>query len=100
MLASLVAHTAQVYSLSSLVNLLSSFPSSSLNEIHVQWFAGLRGAVAFVCALAFPQRQIDESRGYVITTTAAMAILICYISPFERPTDLRQHVGPLSFFAH
>lgn len=41
--------------------------------MHVLWFAGLRGAVAFMCALSFPQNSTAKNRGVVITTTIMVA---------------------------
>eukprot|EP00927_Polykrikos_kofoidii_P017595 TRINITY_DN18036_c0_g1_i1.p1 TRINITY_DN18036_c0_g1~~TRINITY_DN18036_c0_g1_i1.p1 ORF type:complete len:554 (+),score=64.65 TRINITY_DN18036_c0_g1_i1:67-1662(+) len=75
-LACLVGRAAHVYPFSFAVNVLCSCSSQkklSMNEQHVVWFAGLRGAVAFMCALGFPMRSEGEDpesrRSLVIFTT-------------------------------
>jgi len=39
------------------VNRCSTAKALSRPEQHVVWFAGLRGAVAFMCALRFPENK-------------------------------------------
>jgi NhaP-type Na+/H+ or K+/H+ antiporter len=72
-LACLVGRAAQVYPCGFVTNVVSSATRFELKEMHVQWFAGLRGAVAFMCALSFPQHGLSQNRGVVLTTTVTIA---------------------------
>merc|ERR1712203_244908 len=49
-----IGRAAHVYPCGWAVNCCSSSTPLNLREQHIQWFAGLRGAVAFMCALTFP----------------------------------------------
>jgi len=54
LLGCLLGRACNVYPIALLANVCSSGPKHSLREQHVAWFAGLRGAIAFMCALSFP----------------------------------------------
>lgn len=84
-LACLVGRAAQVYPLGVMVNCCSHSTKFSFKEMHVAWFAGLRGAVAFMCALAFP----GENRGYIIATTITVAFLSMVFMGWPTPAFLR-----------
>jgi hypothetical protein len=71
-LACLVGRAAHVYPLGCFVNCVSRSTKFTIKEMHVQWWGGgLRGAVAFMCSLAFP----GENRGFVIATTIIVTFL-------------------------
>jgi len=53
-LGCLVGRLFNVYPISFVVNMTSKSQRLTTNEIHVVWFAGLRGAIAFMCAMRFP----------------------------------------------
>jgi hypothetical protein len=84
-LACLIGRAAQVYPLGCLANCLSRSTKFTVKEMHVQWCAGLRGAVAFMCALAFP----GENRGFVIATTIIIAFLSMVLMGWPTPCILR-----------
>eukprot|EP00450_Noctiluca_scintillans_P010667 CAMPEP_0194485158 /NCGR_PEP_ID=MMETSP0253-20130528/6253_1 /TAXON_ID=2966 /ORGANISM="Noctiluca scintillans" /LENGTH=657 /DNA_ID=CAMNT_0039325095 /DNA_START=43 /DNA_END=2016 /DNA_ORIENTATION=+ len=58
--ACLIGRAVHVYPLTWIVNRTSSGVKLTMNETHVVWFAGLRGAVAFMVALNFPVNQDDH----------------------------------------
>lgn len=69
MLACLVGRAVNVYPLSMAVNCCSKVKVNS-RERHVVSFAGLRGAVAFMCAIDFPEGpQGNGKRSLVLFTT-------------------------------
>jgi len=65
----LVGRAAHVYPLSSAVNRFSNSEPFQKNEQHLLWFAGLRGAIAFICAFSFPETASSRHRYSVICTT-------------------------------
>lgn len=70
--ACLVGRAAHVYPFSWAVNRCSSGPRLSLKEQHVVWFAGLRGAVAFICAMGFPETATTKHRDLFLCTTVVI----------------------------
>jgi len=71
--ACLVGRAAHVYPLSWAVNLCSSSQPLNHREQHVVWFAGLRGAVAFMCALGFPENPQARHHNQILSTTIVLA---------------------------
>jgi len=68
--ACLVGRACQVYPLAITVNHLSKRARKfTIPEMHICWLAGLRGAIAFMCSLSFPQNAHSQNRPYVISTT-------------------------------
>jgi hypothetical protein len=84
-LACLVGRAAHVYPLGCLVNCMSRSTKFTVKEMHVQWCAGLRGAVAFMCSLAFP----GPNRGYVIATTIIVTFLSMVLLGWPTPCILQ-----------
>lgn len=87
-LACLVGRAVQVYPIGFLTNCFSRSQKLTTNEMHVQWVAGLRGAVAFICALCFPQNEHVQNRGYFITTTLIIAIVSMVLLGWPTPCVL------------
>jgi sodium/hydrogen exchanger 8 len=83
--ACLIGRAAHVYPLGCLVNCMSRSTKFTVKEMHVQWCAGLRGAVAFMCSLAFP----GENRGFVIATTIIVTFLSMVLLGWPTPCILR-----------
>lgn len=70
----LVGRAVHVYPCGMILNICGLGPKLSLNELHMTWFAGLRGAVAFICALGFPGRPDGTTNGtLILSTTTAIA---------------------------
>jgi len=57
--ACLIGRAVHVYPLTWIVNKTSSGAKLTMNETHVVWFAGLRGAVAYMMVLNFPVNDVD-----------------------------------------
>lgn len=70
LLACLVGRALNVYPLALLTNKLSSGPIMSVKEMHMVWMAGLRGVIAFICALGFPKQE--DHQDYLLCTTVIM----------------------------
>jgi len=82
----LVARAMHVYPFTWVVNRCSSAHKLNVRETHVVWYAGLRGAVAFMCALNFPQNpQKPHHRGMILCDTVILvgATLIFFGWPTE-----------------
>mmetsp|Transcript_10625 Transcript_10625/g.23199 ORF Transcript_10625/g.23199 Transcript_10625/m.23199 type:complete len:724 (-) Transcript_10625:92-2263(-) len=80
LLACLVGRAFQVYPISCIMNSCSTGPKISLREQHVVWFAGLRGAVAFMCALGFPQNDTSKHRSlFLCTTVVIVGVTIVFL---------------------
>jgi len=71
----LVGRAVFVYPNAVVVNKLSMSQPMSFKEMHVVWFAGLRGAVAFVCALRFPENEESKNRNVFLCTTMVVIFL-------------------------
>mmetsp|Transcript_2704 Transcript_2704/g.7700 ORF Transcript_2704/g.7700 Transcript_2704/m.7700 type:complete len:621 (-) Transcript_2704:74-1936(-) len=69
LVACLAGRAVQVYPLSWVMNRCSAGTRLSGREQHVVWFAGLRGAVAFMCALGFPENETVKHRNLFLCTT-------------------------------
>lgn len=71
-----IARALHVYPFSFVVNRCSSARRLNRCEQHVLWYAGLRGAVAFVCALGFPEREDGSGearhRNLILCTTVVV----------------------------
>jgi len=70
-LACLVGRAVQVYPIGTAVNCMSKAKRFTLKEMHISFFAGLRGAIAFMCALGFP----SQNRQYIISTTMVIVFV-------------------------
>jgi sodium/hydrogen exchanger 3 len=73
----LVGRALHVYPFAWVMNKCSNAPNLSFNEQHVCWYAGLRGAVAFMCALTFPLSEKSPQfshRGYILCTTVILVL--------------------------
>lgn len=69
-----------VYPCSWVLNRCSSAHALSFNEQHVLWFAGLRGAVAFMCSLGFPESETSKHRDVVkCTTLTVVAVTVVFL---------------------
>jgi len=73
--ACLVARAAFVYPFSYVQNCVSKAQPFTRKEMHVVWFAGLRGAVAFVCCLRFPEHGESKHRNVFLCTTMVLVFL-------------------------
>ncbi|CAE7471736.1 SLC9A8 [Symbiodinium necroappetens] len=62
-LACLLGRLVHVYPLSFLANRISTGPKMSVKEMHMVWMAGLRGVIAFICALGFPNEDQEAAAG-------------------------------------
>jgi len=71
-LGCLLGRAAHVYPLSAVVNCCSKSEKLRMNEQHMVCFAGLRGAIAFICAFSFPQTSHLQHRYDVIRTTTVI----------------------------
>jgi NhaP-type Na+/H+ or K+/H+ antiporter len=69
----LVGRFMNVYPLSSMVNCCSKSKKMKVKEMHVVWFAGLRGAIAFMCAMRFP--DTNKHRDLFLSTTMVITFL-------------------------
>lgn len=96
-----VARALHVYPFSVVVNRCSSAQRFNRNEMFVLWFAGLRGAVAFVCALGFPESENGSEakhRNVVLCTTVVVVGVTMVVLGWPTGTMLRllkigQHDG-------
>ncbi|CAJ1335151.1 unnamed protein product [Effrenium voratum] len=74
--ACLVGRALNVYPLSLVANRLSSGPKMSFNELHMVWMAGLRGVIAFICALGFPNEAGHQDQLLCTTVITVMVSLV------------------------
>jgi len=89
-----IGRAANVYPLSWAVNQCSSGPKFRLSEQHVLWFAGLRGAMAFVCALGFPEGPVHQNRDlFLCVTMITVGITVVFLgwptASFLRYLDIK-----------
>merc|ERR1712232_1136617 len=68
MMGCVIGRAVNVYPISNALNCCSKV-KVNMREQHVVWFAGLRGAVAFMCALDFPEGPHSNKRPIVLFTT-------------------------------
>eukprot|EP00927_Polykrikos_kofoidii_P038140 TRINITY_DN3241_c0_g1_i1.p1 TRINITY_DN3241_c0_g1~~TRINITY_DN3241_c0_g1_i1.p1 ORF type:complete len:599 (+),score=92.42 TRINITY_DN3241_c0_g1_i1:195-1799(+) len=99
--ACLAGRAIIAYPLSWIVNVFASNGWTStvpmnLNEQHVVWFAGLRGAVAFMCALGFPVNEKNpdpttegNGRQLVIFTTMIFVGMTLFMFGWPTATILQ-----------
>jgi len=90
----LLGRAAHVYPLSAVVNRLSVSEKLPMNEQHMVCFAGLRGAIAFICAFSFPETGKSQHRYTIMCTTIAIvgASLVFFgwtTVPVMRMLDIR-----------
>lgn len=98
----LVGRLFNVYPISFLVNKTSRSQQLTANEFHVVWFAGLRGAIAFMCAMRFPVPE-DGSTNFkdlflcttVIITLISMVCLGWPTGSFLRCLNIKAPEAPL-----
>eukprot|EP00927_Polykrikos_kofoidii_P031641 TRINITY_DN27180_c0_g1_i1.p1 TRINITY_DN27180_c0_g1~~TRINITY_DN27180_c0_g1_i1.p1 ORF type:complete len:553 (+),score=54.16 TRINITY_DN27180_c0_g1_i1:53-1711(+) len=97
-LGCVVGRAAHVYPLSLVVNKVCSCTRQkplSMNEQHIVWFAGLRGAVAFMCSLGFPTpsdipaEQATDKRACIIVTTIVIVLVTMVLFGWPTGTVLR-----------
>jgi len=91
----LLGRAAHVYPGSWAVNRASRSERLTANEQHMLWFAGLRGAIAFICAFSFPETATAKHRYAVIQTTivivgASLVVLGWSTEPVMRLLNLRR----------
>merc|ERR550532_357125 len=65
----LIGRAMHVYPFSWTINRCTNAIPLQRNEQHLLWFAGLRGAIAFICAFSFPETASSQHRYPVICTT-------------------------------
>jgi len=90
----LVSRAVSVYVLNFVVNKTSQSPEMKMKEQHVVWFAGLRGVVALVCALRFPENATTTNRNVwmctiMVITFSSMVLMGWPTGSFMRFLDLQ-----------
>lgn len=75
----LIARAGQVYPLSFLLNAFEKNPHARLasNQMHMLWYSGLRGAIAYALAVDFPTEAANHES---IKSTTMMLVLITILS--------------------
>jgi len=71
----LIARAIFVYPFGVALNATSKATPMTRKELHVVWFAGLRGAVAFICCLRFPENSHQQNRNVWLCTTMVLVFL-------------------------
>ncbi|DBA00023.1 TPA: hypothetical protein N0F65_002026 [Lagenidium giganteum] len=71
----LIARACHVYPLTHLLNKRKDAPKITMNQQHMIWYSGLRGAVAFALAKSFPGEKQTE----VIATTMIIILVTIFI---------------------
>jgi len=80
----LIGRAVHVYPFAWTINHCSSATPLQRNEQHMMWFAGLRGAIAFICAFSFPETEHSKHRYTVIAIT--IVIVGCSLLLLGWPT--------------
>jgi sodium/hydrogen exchanger 8 len=70
----IIGRALHVYPFSFILNKCSSCHSLNIQEQTMVVYAGLRGAVAFVCALCFPTSATHNHRGLFLSVTMVLAV--------------------------
>lgn len=102
----LVGRALNVYPISFVVNKASQSTQLTTNEFHVVWFAGLRGAIAFMCAMRFPapdgcgpECSLNNQSLFLCTTTiitlVSMVALGWPTGSVLRCLNIKAHEEPL-----
>jgi NhaP-type Na+/H+ or K+/H+ antiporter len=101
----LVGRMLNVYPISFVINKTSQSIQLTANEFHVVWFAGLRGAIAFMCAMRFPvpdggiNGPNDNRQLFLCTTTiitlVSMVLLGWPTGAVLRCLNIKAHEEPL-----
>jgi len=98
----LVGRAVNVYPISFLINKTSQSTQLTTNEFHVVWFAGIRGAIAFVCAMRFPVPEdgTDDNKDLFLCTTTiiimtSMVFMGWPTGSFLRCLKIKAHEDPL-----
>eukprot|EP00434_Breviolum_minutum_P038193 symbB.v1.2.033873.t1/scaffold4272.1/size42089/4 len=87
LLACLLGRALNVYPLAFLTNKVSSGPIMSIKEMHMVWMAGLRGVIAFICALGFPRQE--DHQDYLLCTTVILVGLSLLLLGWPTASVLR-----------
>jgi len=80
----LIGRALHVYPFAWTINRCTSALPLQRNEQHMMWFAGLRGAIAFICAFSFPETEHSKHRYTVICIT--IVIVVCSLLLLGWPT--------------
>lgn len=84
-LACLLGRLVHVYPLSFLANRISTGPKMSVKEMHMVWMAGLRGVIAFICALGFPN-EASHQEFFLFTTVIVVGASLVFLGWPTAPT--------------
>ncbi|CAE7762888.1 SLC9A8 [Symbiodinium sp. CCMP2456] len=84
-LACLLGRLVHVYPLSFLANRISTGPKLSVKEMHMVWMAGLRGVIAFICALGFPN-EASHQEFFLFTTVIVVGASLVFLGWPTAPT--------------
>lgn len=98
----LVGRALNVYPISFVVNKTSQSIQLTTNEFHVVWFAGLRGAIAFMCAMRFPVPDdgSDNNKNLFLCTTTIITLISMVLLGWPtgsvlRCLNIKAHEDPL-----
>lgn len=96
LLACLVSRALHVYGFSFIINRISASRRLRRNEQHLVALAGLRGAVAFVCAISFPETETTQHRDVFLSTTIVIIglsiVFLGWPTPcFMQLLDIKPH---------
>lgn len=98
----LIGRALNVYPISFVVNKTSKSTQLTANEFHVVWFAGLRGAIAFMCAMRFPVPDdgSDNNRNLFLCTTTILTLISMVVLGWPtgavlRCLNIKAHEEPL-----
>jgi sodium/hydrogen exchanger 3 len=98
----LVGRFLNVYPISFVVNKTSRCEQLTANEFHVVWFAGLRGAIAFMCAMRFPMPEDGQNdfRDLFLCTTTIITLISMLLLGWPtgsvlRCLNIKAHEEPL-----
>merc|ERR1719291_1122395 len=72
LLACFVGRAFNVYPLCCITNCLTQAQPVRPRDQHMIWCAGLRGGMAFICAMGFPQNGSEQHRPFVLVTTSCV----------------------------
>jgi len=87
----LVGRLLNVYPISFVINMASQSTRLYPNEFHVMWFAGLRGAIAFMCAMRFPKPEggTDNNKDLFLCTTVIITLVSMVVLGWPTGSVLR-----------
>ena len=89
LVACLVARACHVYPLARLLNKREGSGPGTVTHIpkntqHMVWFSGLRGAVAYVCALIFPNEN-GHREDFIVTTMVIVLVTVFVMGGLTDP---------------